>query len=411
MPKKKNNNRKNTVSRPKGGRSFGVGTAQQVFQPIPAARAAIIAKRRPQVRSSTNGVEVAHSELCGEVSMNFSAFSLTPLSAATPGYDINPRCAALFPWLSRIAANYEQYRFSSLRFRLVSAQPSTASGRVYMAVDYDYDDPVPTTLSSMMSNHTALDASVWQEVALDVDAADLHKDMPWKYVLSPKRLDPEPRTVFGGFLLIGGAGMAATTTYNLWVDYVCRLQIPQLDTETYFDANPPETACTAVTFADGTGAFVGSPPILASPPGVEEVVPGMGTTPVLARGSVLYTAAWDLASSWVAEIGVKMLLMELGVTPANVLLKAPAIKFDIFDTAGALVLQIASDSLYALRDTIGPQTAGEINTVSKNLVARAILYVNAIRSDYPTARYIVPFFSSNLVIGAGYSGTWFRGWY
>lgn len=78
-------------------------------------------------------------------------------------FTVNPGLSEVFPWLSAIAANYEQYRWNGLIFEYVSQAAvavSTADnirlGTVCMASDYNaIDDPyanMPQMLSTMFSN-------------------------------------------------------------------------------------------------------------------------------------------------------------------------------------------------------------------------------------------------------------------
>lgn len=76
---------------------------------------------------------------------------------------IQPGLDTSFPWLSKIAANYEQYRFNGLIYQYVSttsdaiaSTTNLALGTVGMATDYDANDPafvnLPQMLGSMYSN-------------------------------------------------------------------------------------------------------------------------------------------------------------------------------------------------------------------------------------------------------------------
>lgn len=65
---------------------------------------------------------------------SYSAFDITSL-------EINPGNAAMFPWLSQIAQNYEQYRFHGLIFEFKTTSGSSSStpmlGTVIMATQYN----------------------------------------------------------------------------------------------------------------------------------------------------------------------------------------------------------------------------------------------------------------------------------
>lgn len=78
-------------------------------------------------------------------------------------FSINPGLVSVFPWLSAIAQNYEQYRFNGLLFQFVSTSSDAIAsttdlglGQVILASDYNAADPAfvnaPQMLSSMFSN-------------------------------------------------------------------------------------------------------------------------------------------------------------------------------------------------------------------------------------------------------------------
>jgi hypothetical protein len=89
--------------------------------------------------NSTNGVRIQHREYLRDVSSS-SSFTLT-------NFFINPGLSESFPWLSRIAANFEQYKFHGLiyEFRSTSADAlnstNTALGTVIMGTDYNPASP------------------------------------------------------------------------------------------------------------------------------------------------------------------------------------------------------------------------------------------------------------------------------
>lgn len=78
-------------------------------------------------------------------------------------FPVNPGLSEVFPWLSSIANNFEQYRFNGLIFQFVSTSSDAIAsttdlglGQVILASDYNAVDPAfvnaPQMLSSMFSN-------------------------------------------------------------------------------------------------------------------------------------------------------------------------------------------------------------------------------------------------------------------
>lgn len=78
-------------------------------------------------------------------------------------FPLNPGLDEVFPWISRIAGNFEQYRINGMIFQFVSTSSDAIAsttdlglGQVIMATDYNAADPpfvnAPQMLGSMFSN-------------------------------------------------------------------------------------------------------------------------------------------------------------------------------------------------------------------------------------------------------------------
>lgn len=204
---------------------------------------------RPVYSKSPDGTFSVHRRelVCGLSHSGSATFTIDPLSASTPGFDLNPATDTLFPWLSSMAVNFERYKFSRLSFEIVPSQAATTAGRYYMAVDYDYDDPVATTKAQLMANVTAAEAAVWQPLKIQCPYALLHGEMPFRYCAHTGRVSfVEPRTAFCGFLLIGYDATAALS-FDLWVDYDVTLVAPCVEGPTVFDTMGVISDTTGVT--------------------------------------------------------------------------------------------------------------------------------------------------------------------
>lgn len=172
-------------------------------------------------------VRIAHREAVSSLrAVTLGDFAMMPQVGQSPGWDIAPGNPVLFPWLSNIALNYEQYHFHRLTFTLISAQGANQAGRVYMAVDYDWDDEVATTFADMMNNRTAVEGPVWSTLSLSCDPQAMHEDKYFKYTMNTVREAPEPRTTFCGFLMIA-TNVAINFTWDLIVEYDVEFRTPQ----------------------------------------------------------------------------------------------------------------------------------------------------------------------------------------
>jgi len=93
----------------------------------------------PIINNNTHGgVVIRHREYLGDVnsSVSANAFKLT-------SYPLQPASPQTFPWLSQVAANFQEYSFEGLIFEFVSMSAdalnstNTALGQVIMATNYN----------------------------------------------------------------------------------------------------------------------------------------------------------------------------------------------------------------------------------------------------------------------------------
>lgn len=108
-----------------------------------------------KVPSSPMGsaVRIRHQEYLGDIT---SSTGLTLSMNEYPnGLPINPGSSTTFPWLSQIAAAFQEYRFHGLYFHFVStcgsaiSSTNNALGTVIMATNYNAGQPVFTTKQQM----------------------------------------------------------------------------------------------------------------------------------------------------------------------------------------------------------------------------------------------------------------------
>jgi hypothetical protein len=174
------------------------------------------------------GQRVVHKELIdGAVVIN-SAYS----AAAVTRYAINPGMSDIFPWLSTIAKQYEKYKVHRLRFIYVPYVASSTAGTAMMMVDYNVQDPVPTTETQFMDHPRSTTCSIWEPLAYSCSVRDIHSSSKELYIRSTN-VAGDLKTFDAGrffFLINNGSG---STCGKLYVEYDIELLIPQLGPATY----------------------------------------------------------------------------------------------------------------------------------------------------------------------------------
>lgn len=83
-------------------------------------------------------------------------------------YQINPGLMTTFPWLSNIAGSFDRYLFKRLVFRYKPTCPTTTTGQVVFAWDYDALDPTPRNNREMCQETFWKAISPWQSASFAI---------------------------------------------------------------------------------------------------------------------------------------------------------------------------------------------------------------------------------------------------
>lgn len=83
-------------------------------------------------------------------------------------YQINPGLMTTFPWLSNIAGSFDRYIFKRLIFRYKPTCPTTTTGQVVFAWDYDALDPIPRNNREMCQETFWKAISPWQSTSFAI---------------------------------------------------------------------------------------------------------------------------------------------------------------------------------------------------------------------------------------------------
>jgi len=363
----------------------------------------------PKVNGS-NSIRIARREYVGAVVAPATGFNLTAVSTQAYGYDFNPSCSSLFPWLSKIAPCYERFRFNKLAFKLVSRMPTSTFGSMYMAVDYDFDDEVPTDATTMLGNITAIGSNIWQNVELVCDPKSLNRDMPYRFINASGRSVVDNRTAFAGYLMIAILVNALPANIELWVEYDVELVTPCLDVLIHQEVPYASTfpAATAVVPAHGAGFYNKIPlangTMTAGP--CKVVVPGSNGVPVLntVLGGVqmAYDLAMRIPPQYRAGI-IKLLVKYLvtGVTPSTILGGNTTVVHQVFDAAGTYLSNLTTIGAVPLS---GPTTPADIATAGHTVQHKTDIDLDSLLYNLPTAAYIASHITSGGALGAGNLG-------
>lgn len=140
-------------------------TAKQLRNDTVSAAPVAFATRRtgaaPRMVSRPDGtIEVSHRTFLQPVDNN--------LDFTVVGIPCNPGLSGSFPWLSKIARRYEEYRFKRLRYEFRSVASSATTGVVMMSFDYDAADSAPASKGEQAQTIPNSECNVWMNNDLTV---------------------------------------------------------------------------------------------------------------------------------------------------------------------------------------------------------------------------------------------------
>jgi len=199
----------------------------------------------------TGALHVVHTEYVQDV-LGTSAFTNTE-------YPINPGDPALFPWLSQIACNYDEYEFSGLVFtyRSVTSDLSTTSsqiGTVIMVTNYNAGSAPFNTKQSMMEYDGCARVKISEDlmsgVECDKSKVALSNHL---YVAQNGTVPPgeDLKTYYHGLFQIATNQCISTGQIGeLWVSYKVTLRKPKLAVT--IGTQIPTTDLRLVGIASGT---------------------------------------------------------------------------------------------------------------------------------------------------------------
>lgn len=342
-----------------------------------------VAKSVAYVRNALPFKEYQRCELLATITVPATAPFTVYSALGGPNARINPGNAWMFPWLSHIAPLYEKYRFQRLRFRLVAGNPSTTSGRIYLAVDTDPNDNAPADATTMLANENAVANSVWEETVLDVNTLGLNQGLQWRFTGTHDSSDVyEPRTSYAGQLVIATQGISATCTWELFVEYDVALSVEQLPDSPLGEFNGPSETVPAVTNSYNSPYYVvqDSSQLRTASDVVYSGLPG-----TLANATGQCFDIRDIKEGLLIYEGK---ITDAGLTPAALVPAGSYPDMYMLDAAGNYlnVARAATGMTQVVgkADSAGTWAAGQPARCTMTVL------ISALRALAPTVRYLIP---------------------
>jgi len=157
---------------------------------------------------------------------------------ATTQFSINPGQSSTFPWLSKIASQWEKYHFEFLEFyykREVSEFATQGqAGKVILSIDYDASDSPPSTKQQCMDTVPHSDGMPCENFSLRADPQEMENSFG-EHMVRPGGLPgaSDIKTYDVGNLFVSTIANTNTSLVGeLHVRYICVLSVPVLESST-----------------------------------------------------------------------------------------------------------------------------------------------------------------------------------
>jgi hypothetical protein len=232
---------------------------------------------------------------------------------------IQPGDPSVFPWLNKIARNFEYYKVKRLSARYENACSTTTPGQILLFWDYDVSDPVPGTFAqaSVMSGNKL--SAPWDHFQLAASTAAIHRQEPAYYVAASATANRLNDACSLMICTIPPSGSESVVWGNIWLDFTVEFSVPAYETSvseeqgtlTIYEqpvVNPTIATSDGSLINDATavspvldGLSLGpiSPQTSLSVGGMVQVPPGryrVGTTPNV-RGTIGSTSNSQVIST------------------------------------------------------------------------------------------------------------------
>lgn len=212
---KPKNLRGSTPAQPKSKSKGTPMTGNDTVRAAPVAFATRRTGSKPKMTTKKDGsITVSHRSFLTPITNNV-AFTTVQIGC-------NPGLVGSFPWLAALAARYEMYKFTKLRYEFRSVVASSTSGVIMMSFDYDASDEAPASKAIQAQTIPNSETNVWMNNDLVVPL-----DGTWRYVRqSQLATNLDIKTYDLGNMWLSSAYGDNAIGGELYVEYTVELKKP-----------------------------------------------------------------------------------------------------------------------------------------------------------------------------------------
>jgi diacylglycerol kinase len=172
----------------------------------------------PQFGKRNSSFRVKNREYVGDI------ISSTTFGSTT--YNINPGNNILFPWLSTVAAGYQQYKVNGMMFFYNSTSANaigstnTALGTVIMATNYDVSEDSYSSKQAMLASYFSDSGPPSEDMAHAIECDPSSRPIDTLYVDHGGESANDPALFnLGNFQVATAGAQASSNVGELWVSY------------------------------------------------------------------------------------------------------------------------------------------------------------------------------------------------
>jgi hypothetical protein len=180
--------------------------------------------RVPKVQSVGSNLLVEHRELVSSSILGATTFT------SRLDIPINGASSVYWPWLTKLANNYQFYKFRKVSFEYEPFCSTATAGELLMGVDYDPSDVPPTTEQSLSAYPTFTSGPVWKNNSVNLNTSDMEAFVKWHYVADGITANVPDAQQFNcaSFYAFTNNCAGSTGVGKMYVKYLVEFKAPSL---------------------------------------------------------------------------------------------------------------------------------------------------------------------------------------
>nr|QNM36911.1 coat protein [Forsythia suspensa tombusvirus] len=219
----------------------------------------------PMMHNEGQSIVVRHKEYLGEV---FGSETFT----VRQSFELNPGNASTFPWLSGVAAHFQEYKIRGLVFHYIPtsgsavAATNAALGSVMLQTSYRSNDAIPASKVELLNEYCSNESVPSEPFAHPVECDPRENPFNVQYVRSGAVPQGDSKLLYDlgiTHLAVSGQQISDKALGDLWITYEIELKKPILESNVTSQVLSRQIEYTGGSFT-GSNLFNGATAIRGS---------------------------------------------------------------------------------------------------------------------------------------------------